>query len=271
MLFYDGTPGVTVFPEIPTDPHPPGRRFPDPPPVRNYVTELQNGARLYLDGGRFEVRTKEGRIYRFEPPLKGWNSYRKISVVMRVQEIADEYGNYLRFVRSPRGDLVKIEESAGRTIIVKSHHGRIRELALGHPDEADKLRPLVRYEYDKAGNLIAVFDALDAPYRFAYKNGKLVRHMDRNGLSFYYEYNHTGFNAKCIHAWGDGGLYDYHFDYQDFSTTIVNSLGHQSTLQYNADFLPVPEFDSLGPVAAYEYDEEGRTTAIIDGMCSDQR
>src|SRR5207244_2183346 len=101
--------------------------------------------------------------------------------------IADLCGNWLEFER--RGDsLVAINESAGRQIEIAIGGDRNVEIAL-YVAESNTRHVFVRYEHDKAGDLVAVVDALDNPYTFAYDAHRMVRHTDRNGLSFYYEYD----------------------------------------------------------------------------------
>ncbi len=77
-------------------------------------------------------------------------------------------------------------------------------------------------------NLVAVYDAKDVPYRFAYSDRRLIQHTDRNGLSFYYEYDGPSSVGRCTHTWGDAGLYDYYFAFDGVQrcTTFVDSLGH---------------------------------------------
>ena len=98
---------------------------------------------------------------------------------------------------------------------------------------------LVQYEYDQNNNLITVFDAMRNPYRFRYRENLLVQHTNRNRLSFYYEYDQYTPEGKCIHSWGDGGLYDYRFVYDETgrTTQITDSLGQVSQLVYDDRYL----------------------------------
>lgn len=152
-------------------------------------------------------------------------------------------------------------ESAGRAVDIWSESGLIRAMALRHP-RYDKPRLLVRYDYNDRRELVAVRDPLDKPYLFYYQNGRLKRHRDRVGLSFYYEYDSQG---RCVHAFGDGGLYNYRFDYLENKTEFTNSLGYKKTLKYDWRQLPILECDDQGELGSYEYDEEGRTVAVTDG------
>jgi RHS repeat-associated protein len=94
----------------------------------------------------------------------------------------------------------------------------------------------------------------------------MIRHTNRVGLSFYYEYDKSGDDWRVIHSWGDGGLYDYHFAYwlDIQETRITDSLGHVTTVKCNEMGLPIMEIDPLGGRTIFEYDEVGRTTAAVN-------
>ncbi|NLD46789.1 MAG: RHS repeat protein [Clostridiaceae bacterium] len=126
--------------------------------------------------------------------------------------------------------------------------------------------PLVSYEYNENKELVKVYDAMGVPYRFCYRNSLLIQHTDRNGLSFYYDYDDYSPEGKCIHAWGDGGLYDYHFVYREDEkiTEVTDSLGNVSYLKYDECYMIIEDKDPLGGITSYEYDDVGRTTAVVD-------
>jgi RHS repeat-associated protein len=251
VIFHDGTGAPSYFESLPVD---------------GPVMEPVDGGTLHQIDDYYAVRLKGGLTYYFAIPKE------PVEEVV-VEYVMDLCKNYLKYVRDENG-LREIVESAGRRIEVTSENGLIKGMRLLHP-EYEKPHPLVRFEYGENGDLITVLDALDHPYRFKYQNHRLIQHMNRNGLSFYYEYDEYNSNGRCHHTWGDGGLYNYHFKYHDLEgrTEVTNSLGHTSTTYYNNRCQIVKDIDPLGGITEYAYDEAGRTTMVTNpaGNCSEYK
>ncbi|UHQ21438.1 DUF6531 domain-containing protein [Lysobacter sp. 5GHs7-4] len=258
VLFHGGD-GIAVFPQAP-----------EAPGLAHAVREFVDGARLYAQGDEWRVRSKDGLRYAFARPAA--NLVALTTQTLPIQRIEDASGNAWRFER--RGaDLVRIVESGtvdpvsgqplqGRFLQATSRQGRIEALEL-HDPATGRNHPLVRYEYNDAGDLVSAFDPLDAPRTFDYRQHRMVRHTDRLGLSFHYAYDDQW---RVVHSWGDGGLYDYRFGYDDLlgDVEITDSLGHTSLVKFDEYRLPLCEIDPLGGVTVFEYDEAGRTTAVVD-------
>ena len=75
----------------------------------------------------------------------------------------------------------------------------------------------MQYAYDR-GNLVRVLDALKTPAHYRYRSALLAQETDRNGLSFYFEYDGKDEHARCVHTWGDGGIYDHKLELRRAST-----------------------------------------------------
>ena len=243
--------GPALFPELPAQPGDAGA-----------VLELMDGALLSDHGHELQVRTKTGLIYHFAKDSR-------IAGAAHIQEIplsriSDLCGNWLDFERRGRL-LVAIQESAGRRVVLRHENGLIRGVSLHLPHSSATHR-FVEYDYDGEDDLIAVRDQLYNPYTFAYDRHRIVRHTNRNGLSFHYEYDKSEEHWKVVHAWGDGKLYDYRFVYLPAvrERRITDSLGYVSTIQCNEWDLPILEINPFGERILFEYDEAGRTTAIVD-------
>ncbi len=226
---------------------------------------------LFIQDNKFTIRTKDSLEYRFLIPA-GWRRD-GASITLQLSEIGDLNGNLWRIDRRADGSPLRLIECAaenptGRVIQCEpgSNAGQLGRIVLR--DAENEVHQLVRYEQDADRNLVAVHDALGQPYRFEYAGGRhMVRHTDRNGLSFYYSHvRHDDDVWRVDHAWGDGGLFDYRFVYDlDYlETRFTNSLGDTSVMQYNERGLPVAEIDALGGITSYQYDGQHRTIAEID-------
>lgn len=234
-LFFDGGPGALVFPR----------------PAEGLKLAVGGHAELTrLDADHWQVRTKEGQrwVFRKDGPRR-----------YRVDAVRDAVGNGWSFIWGAEG-LVALTDEGGRRVVAESRGGRLLRLTLEHPDFLAVV-PLIRYEHH-GDDLVAVYDAMEEPYRFAYDTaGRMVRHTSRTGLSFHYAYA----GDRVVHAWGDGGLYDYTFEYSPGETRSTDTQGGVTTLLHK-DGLPIREVDALGGETVYAYDEDGRTTSVTDPL-----
>lgn len=228
------------------------------------VLELLDGARLSDHGDEWRVRTKADRTYHFPKALARAGDAETGVQELPLGRVSDLCGHWLLY-EWVDGRLTGLRESGGRHLIFEYAGRFIRSVSLLVPETGFSHRFVV-YEVDSESCLVAVRDELDQPYRFAYDRRHLVRHTNRTGLSFHYAYEVREDHWQVVHAWGDGGLYDYRFDYwpEIHETRITDSLGHVSTVQCDEHGWPILEIDALGGRTIFEYDEVGRTTAVVD-------
>ncbi len=105
-----------------------------------------------------------------------------------IARISDLCGNWLAFERQCRQ--AGWHPGIGRALSASAPRKRphSQRSAMNCPVRI-RNTSFVQYRYDDKGDLVAVIDALGNPYTFAYDAHHMVRHTDRNGLSFYYEYD----------------------------------------------------------------------------------
>lgn len=187
----------------------------------------------------------------------------------QLTQIRDAAGFSIDFTY--RGSVLDfIIDSAGRQIMVDSDlSGRVTALYLKHNDQQDIL---IRYAYSAAGDMEAIVDALDQPTVIRYEGHLMVEKTDRNGQTFYWEYDGPNTGARCIHTWGDDGWQEgwiSYFPEQGFNV-LRDANGAETTYYYTPDQLVVAEKDALGFIKRFEYteymeyyrefDEEGNMT-----------
>ncbi len=102
---------------------------------------------------------------------------------------------------------------------------------------------------------------------------------DRDGQTFYWEYQGEGKKARCIHTWGDGGYQEGWIEYhpEEGYNVVVNGENEKTIYRYTPEQLVTSVEDELGVRERYEYTEynevyrewdgEGRMT----GYCYDER
>lgn len=203
--------------------------------------------------------------------------------------VRDPNHNTVRLERDRRGHLTAIHDSAGRTLSAETDgRGRILSLSGPHPTQPGRRQLLVGYRYDGAGDLVEVVRAAGHPFRYAYKQHLLVEETDRQGTSFFFQYEGAGTHARCVRTWGDGGIFPRTLDYDldSMCTRVADSRGttvyHWDTRglvhtrednegglwkkSYDEELNLVEEQDALGNCTRRAYDERGRIVATTDAM-----
>ena len=247
-----------------------------------------NGPCIYFERAVLWRPSKSGLTYRF--------GYDRGDGVRPLAAVENANGFALAFAYDAQGHLSQITDSAGRALAVACDaQGRVLAVVAPHPTEPRQTVTLVAYDYNGRGELVRVTDALGQAASYRYAQGLLVEEMFKNGLRFYFEYAGAGAEARCVHTWGDEGIYDHRlvYDVEAKRTVVTNSLGHATTYQGNENGLVVEtwdarggvtlteytdynellsETDALGHTTSHEYDERGNCVRVkIDGETSVER
>ncbi|WP_374173284.1 DUF6531 domain-containing protein [Flavobacterium tructae] len=176
--------------------------------------------------------------------------------------------------------LKKIIDAAGREIKVSTKDGFIQKMELVGPEQ-DEL--LVAYEYDPEGNISAIIDALQKATVISYDNHLMVEKTDRNGQTFYWEYDNEN---RCTHTWGDGGWQEgwleyhpeegynlvtdanravttYYYEPSQLVTQIKDPMGNSTFFDYTEFMELYREIDPEGRILGFNYDDRGNKTATV--------
>jgi len=254
-----------------------GRKIPFPIPQKGqYSTNTAEQIRL---------TAQEDGLYRlqFLKDEQPDRLFKLINRQYRLHALQDSIGNTLQCQHNEHGQIVQLTGDWGKGLRFHyqgKHIIQIDELKADKmPSEASpaegvqyKSTQKVRYQYDQQNDLVAIVDAADHSERFAYKNHIITQRTLKSGFNFYFEWDQYTLNAKCLHQWGDDGIYDYHFEWDDdnkWSKTIDSNGGILIT-HYNEQGLPVKEVDPEGGETQYEYNEAGLLSKTIDPMGATQ-
>lgn len=160
------------------------------------------------------------------------------------------------------GVLAMITDSCGRQITVRhTDEGFIESLHLKMPDgNSDQL---VRYSYDEQGDMVGITDALGQTTSIRYEEHRMVEKTDRNGYTFFWEYDKEG---RCVHTRGEDGDQEGWISYfpEQGYNTVRDACGAESTYRYDANQLVRSITDALGYTTRYDYTEEMEPYREID-------
>lgn len=161
--------------------------------------------------------------------------------------------------------LVQLQGNWGKWLILsRNGEGRITKVEL--KDSASGARKtLAEYDYDASGDLIAQRNANGVGEKYQYQNHLIRKRSLVTGFNFYFEWDREDSVARCIHQWGDRGIYDYRFEWQPEQqrSKAIDSRGKAREYRYNQYGQIVAELDCEGGLHQYAY-ERGRKRSYTD-------
>ncbi|WP_108805296.1 DUF6531 domain-containing protein [Aquimarina sp. Aq107] len=182
------------------------------------------------------------------------NIYR-LTQLSNVKGIAIEFQYY-------NDHLDKIIDTAGRVIKIHSNEkGFITKITAHHKENN---RTLVRYNYNKMGDMIKITDPQEKSVTIIYKNHLMVSKTHRLGKTFNWEYEKMKPGARCTRAWGDNGLLEYTIEYGKEYNRVINSLGHTSLFYHQGGNLATKIVDPLGGVIIRMLNKNNDVVKLID-------
>ena len=225
----------------------------------SFILSERKEARLEQDGGYCVWDMAEDLYYRFT--RKEYDSVRLL------ESVTDCNGLGIRFDYTKEGLLRSITDSAGRRLRVEhdTRSGRILEICGPHPEDPEKEITLASYEYDADGNMTLQRNAAGDVMTYEYAGRLIVKETWRNGLAWYFEYDGTGVGSRCVHTWGDGGIYDHRLTFREGVTEVLNSHG-ELTVYHHRGGLVWKKVDANGGEHLWRYDDSRRLLAQTDPL-----
>ncbi|MEO8488446.1 RHS repeat-associated core domain-containing protein [Pseudomonas sp.] len=256
--------------------------FPLPTVSRPAITNSLAEAAIYLGSLPDElVLAQDSRFYHFRDGS--------------LTAISDAYDNRLRIFRDLLGQVERLDNGVGRSLLLRYEHGHI--VAVDYQvHRAEGPGPfvwvteqnVVSYSYDDAGRLASATNAVGESevYRYDEQHVILERQL-AGGASFFWEWERAGKAARCVrhwasfsqmdtrYAWGDDGRVTIHnadgsqevyvHDQRARLVQRIDPDGAEHFKSYDDKGRLTVEQDPLGAVTAYQYDAAGRLVALFPG------
>ncbi|MDR0477197.1 MAG: DUF6531 domain-containing protein, partial [Desulfobulbaceae bacterium] len=246
----------------------------------------------YTPAGDFIVEGADGLYRDFGKPLSAG------AHTLNLERLEDRNGNWLSLYFSEAGMLERMADSCGhplRFVADAKHEGRVAAIETSSPghEATAAWRTLVSYSYDASGRLATVTNALShTTRRFSYHDdgpGKdlMASQTLPSGLTCHYQWAMFD-HPRVVHTrHSDGRFWAASYDIEKGITRVEDDLGREEEWTWDGDFNPLSHTDALGQVTrlgwnadkqpvslvkpngaawAYEYDEEGLLTKVIDPL-----
>ena len=259
-----------------------GRRVEFPiPELGGYSLNLPEQLRLHREEGQYRLTSEDGHELIF---ASGQGH-------CRLTHWRNETGQSIELIYGETGQVKALVASWGKALVIQREGRHIIAISPARPYVGGYepiAAPWVRYQYDAAGDLLATFNRLDQGERYAYQNHVIIRRSLASGFNFHFEWDRHSPEGRCIHNWGDGGVYDTRFEWTDSGLSrAIDSRGGVSEFMHDKNALLLWETspegrttryaydthkllhsvtDPAGHATRYDYDEEGRTTVVIDPL-----
>jgi len=251
--------------------------------------------------GRYRLSARDGGLHQIFAPLDldAADPQGERCSYLPLVALEDRNGNRVRVVYDESGYPRLVQDSAGRLLALQFRAAeaagagaRLAGVALLHGDAradgswaSEQIEALVRYDYDAAGDLVAVRNARGGVRReYRYNQHILTGHGWPGGLSASYEYDRYDTRGKVLlhttnvgQSWrfeyharqtvvvdGIGRITCYEFDADNDLTAVVDARGGRATIALNAWGKPVSVTDPGGQRTRYQYDAEGNLVGLVD-------
>ena len=211
----------------------------------------------------------------FRRPANGQQAFRLAQLrhpgftpaVKNAHEDTPEAGFAIHFHYSGNGYLNRIKGNWGKSLLItRDNHNQISQIHLSN-DRLEKTKLVAEYDYNEDQDLIAQRNAKGAGEQYQYENHLIQQRTLATGFNFYFKWDGTDHKARCIHNWGDRGIYSYLFHWDPASKTSksTDSRGFSRTVEYNEYGQITKEIDNEGHTHRYSY-SNGRKDSYTDPL-----
>ncbi|WP_394829904.1 RHS repeat-associated core domain-containing protein [Pendulispora albinea] len=212
----------------------------------------------------------------------------RVSFLTRIR---DRVGHFVDFAYDRDHLLETVTTSEGRWIRLEHRNGLLRRIAVPIAERDEGWYNQVSFEYSAEGDLVKATDSLGNARVYRYENHLLIQETDRDGVTFWFEYDGRDGHANCVRTWGSDGkgqdrlfFREISYDRKNMVTLVEDSLGNvtaykmnvlngveeiidpegaRTKFEYNEFLWKIAQTDALGSTTRFEYDARGNETKRV--------
>ena len=179
--------------------------------------------------------------------------------------MSEERGYVIQLRYNEHNRVVRYTGNWGKSLLLqRDRNGRVQQVFLCN-DISQKNKLIAEYDYSDTGDLVAHRNAKGVGEKYRYENHLIRQRTLKTGFNFYFEWDGETPTARCIHNWGDRGIYDYRFEWNPDKNTsqTQDSRGYIKRFKYNEYGQITEEVDNEGHIHQYAY-SRGRKKSYTD-------
>jgi RHS repeat-associated protein len=226
-----------------------------PPLVKNGQSVSNAGKRLS------RVDRLVYRLHEYSQPVRQF-VFAEGSSVASIDRLVSG-SHEVRFHYNRQNQLESITDSLQNEICIEFNNQGFLATAYFPKTKSRDRRTLVRYDYDKRGNVEVVTDIYGNALKFTYDAAsRLSSRTDRNGHTFAYVYDARG---RCIQTAGTDGVLDHRLEYEveKQATKVTQGSGAVWRYRYELGKLVAVE-DPMGGQRKFVYNDKGQLEQELD-------
>lgn len=190
-----------------------------------------------------------------------------------LHQVMDSVGRHLQLYYNKQSRLSRIDYTAKKGIELHYDSAgllcRIETVSLSNPtdkrDKAAQITPVVlaQYRYNIDQELISATNSGGQTEQYQYSQHLLTVRQRASGFCHYFSWQGNGPAARCIRNWGDDGIYDYRFSYDDKtrSASSIDGNGHCWQYFHNKRNLLLKKVAPDGATWHYSWNQQGKKIA----------
>ncbi|WP_213994994.1 DUF6531 domain-containing protein [Arsukibacterium sp.] len=188
-----------------------------------------------------------------------------------LHQVMDSVGRCLQLYYNQQSRLSRIDYTGKKGIELHYNSAgllsRIEAVSLSKNDKSDKGSQatgivLAQYYYNDKDELISAVNSGTETEKYQYSQHLLTVRQRASGFCHYFSWQGSGPAARCVRNWGDDGIYDYRFSYDDTnrSATSIDGNGHRWQYFHNECNLLLKKVAPDGATWQYSWNKQGKKT-----------
>ncbi len=183
-----------------------------------------------------------------------------------LHQVMDSLGRYLQLFYNRQNQLSRIDYTRKKGIELHYNTAgllsHIEAVSLSEQGAKGTELLLAQYHYNDDNELVSAINSGGETEKYQYSQHLLTVRQRASGFCHYFSWQGAGPNARCVRNWGDNGIYDYRFSYDDSNRSAhsIDGNGHCWQYFHNERNLLIKKVAPDGATWQYSWNKQGKKT-----------